>query len=207
MRARGAQITDLVILVVAADDGVMEQTREAINHARAANVPIIVAINKIDKPGANPDRVMRELSELGLQPEEWGGDTICARVSAKTHQGLDELLELLALQSEVMELKANPNKPARGHIVEAKLDKGRGPVGTVLIQEGTLHQGDYFVCGTFSGRVRAMFNDQGKKCRALPACLRPARPSTPWPTKRSPAASPKPAPRRSASRIWPTSPR
>ena len=165
MRARGAQITDLVILVVAADDGVMEQTREAINHARAANVPIIVAINKIDKPGANPDRVMRELSELGLQPEEWGGDTICARVSAKTHQGLDELLELLALQSEVMELKANPNKPARGHIVEAKLDKGRGPVGTVLIQEGTLHQGDYFVCGTFSGRVRAMFNDQGKKVR------------------------------------------
>ena len=165
MRARGAQITDLVILVVAADDGVMEQTREAINHARAANVPIIVAINKIDKPGANPDRVMRELSELGLQPEEWGGDTICAKVSAKTHQGLDELLELLALQSEVMELKANPNKPARGHIIEAKLDKGRGPVGTVLIQEGTLHQGDYFVCGTFSGRVRAMFNDQGKKVR------------------------------------------
>ena len=108
---------------------------------------------------------MRELSELGLQPEEWGGDTICAKVSAKTHQGLDELLELLALQSEVMELKANPNKPARGHIIEAKLDKGRGPVGTVLIQEGTLHQGDYFVCGTFSGRVRAMFNDQGKKVR------------------------------------------
>lgn len=165
MRARGAQITDLVILVVAADDGVMEQTREAINHARAANVPIIVAVNKIDKPGANPDRVLRELAELGLQPEEWGGDTIVAKVSAKTHEGLDGLLELVALQSEVMELKANPNKPARGHIIEAKLDKGRGPVASVLIQEGTLHQGDNFVCGTFSGRVRALLNDQGKKVR------------------------------------------
>ncbi len=165
MRARGAQITDLVILVVAADDGVMEQTREAINHARAADVPIIVAVNKIDKPSANPDRVLRELAELGLQAEEWGGDTIVVKVSAKTHQGLDELLELLALQSEVMELKANPNKPARGHIIEAKLDKGRGPVATVLIQEGTLHQGDNFVCGTFSGRVRALLNDQGKKVR------------------------------------------
>ncbi len=165
MRARGAQITDLVILVVAADDGVMEQTREAINHARAANVPIIVAVNKIDKPAANPDRVLRELSELGLQAEEWGGDTIVAMVSAKTHQGLDDLLELLALQSEVMELKANPDKPARGHIIEAKLDKGRGPVATVLIQEGTLRQGDSFVCGTFSGRVRALFNDAGKKVR------------------------------------------
>ena len=165
MRARGAQITDLVILVVAADDGVMEQTREAINHARAAEVPIIVAVNKIDKPGADPDRVLTELSTLGLQPEEWGGDTIVAKVSAKTHQGLDELLELVALQSEVMELKANPDKPARGHIIEAKLDKGRGPVATVLIQEGTLHQGDNFVCGTFSGRVRALLNDQGKKVR------------------------------------------
>lgn len=165
MRARGAQITDLVILVVAADDGVMEQTKEAINHARAAGVPIIVAVNKIDKPGADPDRVLSELSALGLQPEEWGGDTIVAKVSAKTHQGLDELLELVALQSEVMELKANPNKLARGHIIEAKLDKGRGPVATVLIQEGTLHQGDNFVCGTFSGRVRALLNDQGKKVR------------------------------------------
>ena len=149
----------------AADDGVMEQTREAINHARAAEVPIIVAVNKIDKPGADPDRVLTELSTLGLQPEEWGGDTIVAKVSAKTHQGLDELLELVALQSEVMELKANPDKPARGHIIEAKLDKGRGPVATVLIQEGTLHQGDNFVCGTFSGRVRALLNDQGKKVR------------------------------------------
>ncbi len=165
MRARGAQITDLVILVVAADDGVMEQTREAINHAKAAEVPIIVAVNKMDKPGADPDRVLRELAELGLQAEEWGGDTIVAKVSAKTGQGLDDLLELLALQSEVMELKANPDKPARGHIIEAKLDKGRGPVATVLIQEGTLHQGDNFVCGTFSGRVRALLNDQGKKVR------------------------------------------
>ena len=165
MRARGAQITDLVILVVAADDGVMEQTREAVNHARAANVPIIVAVNKIDKPGADPDRVLRELSELGLLPEDWGGDTIVQKVSAKTKEGLDDLLELLALQSEIMELKANPNKPAKGHIIEAKLDKGRGPVATVLVQEGTLRQGDNFVCGTFSGRVRALLNDQGKKVK------------------------------------------
>ena len=165
MRARGAQVTDLVILVVAADDGVMEQTREAINHARAAGVPIMVAVNKMDKPGADPDRVLRELSELGLQPEEWGGDTIVARVSAKTRQGLDELLELVALQAEILELKANPNKPAHGRIVEAKLDKGRGPVATVLIQEGTLRQGDNFVCGQFSGRVRALVNDQGKKVK------------------------------------------
>ncbi len=165
MRARGAQVTDLVILVVAADDGVMEQTREAINHARAAGVPIMVAVNKMDKPGADPDRVLRELSELGLQPEDWGGDTIVARVSAKTRQGLDELLELVALQAEILELKANPNKPAHGRIVEAKLDKGRGPVATVLIQEGTLQQGDNFVCGQFSGRVRALVNDQGKKVK------------------------------------------
>lgn len=165
MRARGAQITDLVILVVAADDGVMEQTREAISHSKAANVPIVVAVNKMDKPGADPDRVLRELSELGLQPEDWGGDTIVAKVSAKTREGLDDLLELVALQSEIMDLKANPNKPARGHIVEAKLDKGRGPVATVLIQDGTLNPGDNFVCGTFSGRVRALTNDQGKKVK------------------------------------------
>ena len=165
MRARGANITDLVILVVAADDGVMEQTREAISHARAANVPIMVAVNKMDKPGADPDRVLRELSELGLQPEEWGGDTIVARVSAKTREGLDDLLEMVALQSEIMELKANPDKPARGHIVEARLDKGRGPIATVLIQEGTLHTGDNFVCGPFAGRVRALTSDQGKKIK------------------------------------------
>ena len=165
MRARGAQVTDLVVLVVAADDGVMEQTREAINHSRAAGVPILVAVNKIDKETANPDRVLRELSELGLQPEEWGGDTVVGLVSAKTGKGLDDLLELIALQAEILELKANPDKPARGHVVEAKLDKGRGPVATVLVQEGTLHQGDVFVCGVFSGRVRALFNDQGRKIK------------------------------------------
>ena len=165
MRARGAQLTDLVVLVVAADDGVMDQTREAINHSRAAGVPIMVAVNKIDKETANPDRVLRELAELGLQAEEWGGDTIVGMVSAKTGKGLDDLLELIALQAEVLELKANPDKAARGHVVEAKLDKGRGPVATVLVQEGTLRQGDIFVCGVFSGRVRAMFNDQGRKIK------------------------------------------
>ncbi len=162
MRARGAEITDIVVLVVAADDGVMEQTREAINHSQAAGVPIMVAVNKMDKESANPERVLRELSELGLVSEEWGGDTMVVNVSAKSGQGIDDLLELLALQAEVMELKANPNKPARGHIVEAKLDKGRGPVATVLIQEGTLKLSDVFVCGVFSGRVRAMLDDQGK---------------------------------------------
>ena len=165
MRARGAEVTDIVVLVVAADDGVMEQTREAINHAKAAKVPIMVAVNKIDKPGAEPDRVKRELSEQGLIAEDWGGDTTFVHVSAKTRQGLDDLLELLALQAEILELKANPAKLAIGHIVEAKLDKGRGALGTVLIQQGTLRLGDTFVCGTHSGRVRAMFNDQGKKVK------------------------------------------
>ena len=165
MRMRGAQVTDIVILVVAADDGVMDQTREAISHSRAAGVPIVVAVNKIDKEGANPDNVKRELAELGLVPEDWGGDTIFAHVSAKQRIGLDELLEMVLLQAEVMELKANPDKLARGHIVEAKLDKGRGPVGTMLIVEGTLRQGDSFVCGVQFGKVRAMFNDQGKKIK------------------------------------------
>jgi len=165
MRARGAQITDLVVLVVAADDGVMEQTREAANHAKAAGVPILVAVNKMDKEGADPERVLRELSELGLVPEDWGGETVVAKLSAKTRDGLDDFLEVLALQADILELRANPDKPARGHIVEAKLDKGRGPVATVLIQEGTLRQGDSFVCGAFSGRVRAMFNDQGRKVK------------------------------------------
>ncbi|MBG0776870.1 MAG: translation initiation factor IF-2 [Desulfovibrionaceae bacterium] len=166
MRARGAQVTDIVILVVAADDGVMDQTREAISHSKAAGVPIVVAVNKIDKEDADPDRVKRELGEHGLVPEDWGGDTIFANVSAKQRIGLDELLELVLLQAEVLELKANPDKPARGHIVEARLDKGRGPVATVLIQEGSLRQGDYFVCGLYSGRVRAMFDDQGKKVKS-----------------------------------------
>jgi translation initiation factor IF-2 len=165
MRARGAQVTDIVVLVVAADDGVMDQTREAVNHAKAAGVPIVVAVNKIDKEGANPDRVKRELAEFDLVPEDWGGTTIFANVSAKQRIGLDELLEMILLQAEVMELKANPSKPARGHIVEAKLDKGRGPLGTMLIQEGTLKTGDAFVCGTVHGKVRAMFNDQGRKIK------------------------------------------
>lgn len=165
MRARGAEVTDIVVLVVAADDGVMEQTREAINHSRAANVPIMVAVNKMDKEGANPDRVKRELAEQGLVAEDWGGNATFSYVSAKTREGLDELLELLALQAEILELKANPKRPALGHIVEAKLDKGRGALGTVLIQQGTLHLGDAFVCGVHSGRVRAMFDDQGKKVK------------------------------------------
>jgi translation initiation factor IF-2 len=165
MRARGAQVTDLVILVVAADDGVMEQTKEAVNHARAANVPIVVAVNKIDKEDANPERVLRELSEIGLLAEAWGGDTIFANVSAKQRIGLDELLEMILLQAEVLDLKANANKRARGRIVEARLDKGRGPVATVLIQEGTLHDSDVFVCGLYQGKVRAMLNDQGQKIK------------------------------------------
>jgi translation initiation factor IF-2 len=161
MRARGARVTDIVILVVAADDGVMAQTKEAVDHARAAGVPIIVAINKIDKPGANPDRVKSELAELGLVPEDWGGDTIFVNISAKKKIGIEELLEMLALQSEVLELKADPNRPAKGHVIEAKLDKGRGPVATLLISDGTLHVGDAIVCALYYGRIRAMINDKG----------------------------------------------
>ncbi|WP_461834841.1 translation initiation factor IF-2 [Desulfothermus sp.] len=163
MRARGAQVTDIVILIVAADDGVMEQTKEAINHAKAAGVPIIVAINKIDKENADPERVKRELAELGLLPEEWGGDTIYVNISAKKKIGIDQLLEMLLLQAEVLELKANPNKRARGFIIESRLDKGRGPVGTVLIKEGTLKTGDSFVCGLNYGKVRSLINDKGQK--------------------------------------------
>jgi translation initiation factor IF-2 len=163
MRARGAKVTDLIVLVVAADDGVMPQTREAINHARAASIPIIVAVNKIDKPDANIEKVRRELAELELAPEEWGGDTIFANISAKTGQGVDELLDLILLQSEMLELKANPNKLARGTVIEAKLDKNRGPVATVLIKKGTLRQGDYFVCGDHFGKVRAMLNHLGNR--------------------------------------------
>jgi translation initiation factor IF-2 len=170
MRARGAQITDIVILVVAADDGMMQQTKEAIDHARAAGVPIIVAINKIDKPGANPDRVKRQLAEYGLVPEDWGGDTIFAEVSAKSGVGVDNLLELILLQAEVLELKANPDKLAVGRIVEARLDKGRGPVATVLIQGGILKTGDPFICGIHFGKVRALYNDYGQKVdQALPS--------------------------------------
>ncbi len=163
MRARGARVTDLVILVVAADDGVMQQTIEAINHAKAAQVPIIVAINKIDKPNANIDRVKRELADHSLISEEWGGDVTMVEISAKKRMGIEDLLEMVLLQAELMDLKANPNKAARGHVIEAKLDKGRGPVATILIQEGTLRAGDVYVCGVNSGRVRNMFNDRGQK--------------------------------------------
>lgn len=165
MRARGAQVTDIAILVVAADDGVMPQTVEAISHAKAAKVPIIVAINKIDKPGANIDRVLQELSEYGLLSESWGGDTITVPVSAHTREGLDELLEMVLLVAEMQELKANPNRKAVGVIIEAKLDKGRGSVATVLIQKGTLKVGDAVVVGKASGKVRAMVNSKGKKIK------------------------------------------
>jgi translation initiation factor IF-2 len=172
MRARGAKVTDIVILVVAADDGVMNQTVEAINHAKAANVPLIVAINKIDMPNANPDRVKQNMTEYGLVPEAWGGETIMAEISAKQKVGLKELLELILLQAEVLELRANPSRAMTGTVIEAKLDRGRGPVATILVQDGTLHVGDSFVCGTYFGRVRAMINDRGEK-------MEEAGPSTP----------------------------
>ena len=166
MRARGAQVTDLIVLVVAADDGVKEQTTEAIDHAKAANIPIIAAVNKMDKQNADPEKVRRELSKYGLLAEEWGGDTIFSYVSAKTGKGLDELLESILLQSEILELKANYKKKARGAIIEARLDKNRGPIATVLIRNGTLKQGDFFVCGESHGRVRAMLNDRGQKMKS-----------------------------------------
>ena len=168
MRARGAKVTDIVVLVVAADDGVMPQTVEAINHARAAEVPIIVAVNKIDRPDANMEKVKRGLSEYGLIAEDWGGDAVFAPVSAKTHEGVPHLLEMLLLQADILELKANPDKLARGTIVEAKLDRGRGPVATVLVQEGTLRGGDAFVCGVYYGKVRAMIDDRGRKVDSAP---------------------------------------
>ncbi len=163
MRMRGANSTDIAVLVVAADDGVMPQTVEAINHAKAANVEIIVAVNKIDKPGANIDRVKQELSEYGLVAEDWGGDTIFCPVSAKTHEGLDNLLEMIQLTAEMHELKANPNRLARGLVLEARLDKGRGPVASILVQKGTLHQGDFIACGAAHGKVRAMTDEKGKR--------------------------------------------
>ncbi len=163
MRARGAMVTDIAILVVAADDGIMPQTIEAINHAKAANVSVIVAINKIDKEGANPDRVRQELTEHGIIPEEWGGDTICVNVSAKQGTNMDELLETVLLVADMSELKANPNRKARGSVIESKLDKGRGPVATVLVQNGTLRIGDVLVAGTCVGKVRAMIDDKGRR--------------------------------------------
>ena len=163
MRARGAMITDIAILVVAADDGIMPQTVESINHAKAAEIPVIVAINKMDKPEANPDRVKQQLTEYGLVTEEWGGDTICCPISAKTGMGVDSLLEMVALTAEMRELKANPNRSAHGAVIEARLDKGRGPIATLLVQKGTLHQGDVIIAGTAVGRVRAMTDAKGRK--------------------------------------------
>ncbi len=163
MRSRGAHITDIVILVVAADDGVMPQTVEAINHSKAAGVPVIVAVNKIDKPDANPDKVQRQLAELGVTPEDWGGETIFVQVSAKQQLGIEDLMEMILLQAELLELKANPDKLATGHVVEAKLDAGRGPVATVLVKEGTLRTGDPVVCGVHYGKVRALIDDRGVK--------------------------------------------
>ena len=166
MRARGAQVTDIAVLVVAADDGIMPQTVEAINHAKAANVSIIVAINKIDKPTANPDKVKQELTEYGLVPEEWGGDVICVPVSAKTGENIDTLLEMINLVAEVQELKANPNRMATGTVIEARLDKGRGSVATMLVQNGTLHTGDVIIAGAALGRVRVMLDDRGNRIQA-----------------------------------------
>ena len=163
MRARGAMITDVAILVVAADDGIMPQTVESINHAKAANIPIIVAINKMDKPAANPDRIMQQLTEYELVPEDWGGETIVCPISAKTGMGIDNLLDMVVLTSEVQELRANPNRTAHGAVIEARLDKGRGPVATLLVQNGTLKQGDVIIAGTAVGRVRAMANARGQK--------------------------------------------
>ncbi len=172
MRARGARVTDIVILVVAADDGVMPQTREAIDHARAAGVPIIVAVNKIDKPDANTDRVMKDLTELGLMPEQWGGQTVTVPLSAKKRQNIDLLLEMILLVSEIGELKANPTLPGQGAVLETKLDKGRGPVATVLVQNGTLSVGDTLIAGSIIGKVRALIDDRGRHVKT-------AGPSTP----------------------------
>lgn len=172
MRARGAQITDIVVLIVAADDGVMPQTKESIDHAKAAGVPMLVAVNKIDKPGANPDKVMAELSENGVMPEEWGGDTMFVQISARSGEGVQDLLESLLLLADMQELKAAPNRLASGTVVEAKLDKGRGPVATLLVQQGTLKAGDSIVVGTSHGRIRRMNNDRGQEIKS-------AGPSTP----------------------------
>ncbi len=172
MRARGAQVTHIAVIVVAADDGVMPQTREAIDHARAANVPIIIAINKIDKPTANPDLVKQQLAEIGVIVEDYGGDTVCVPISARTGAGIDDLLEMILLVAEMQDLRANPNRPAVGVVIEAKLEKSTGPMATILVQEGTLKMGDHIVVGPLAGKVRAMFNDRGKRIQKAP-------PSTP----------------------------
>ncbi len=171
MRARGAKVTDIVVLVVAADDGVMPQTIEAIDHAKAAKVPIIVAINKIDRPDAQIDRIKQQLSDRGLLAEDWGGDTVMVPVSARTKTNLDLLLEMILLVADVQDLKANPARPAMGTVLEAKLDRGRGPVATVLVRNGTLHVGDYFICGSVFGRVRAMFDDRGNPAKEITPSL------------------------------------
>ena len=165
MRMRGANSTDIAVLVVAADDGVMPQTIEAINHAKAAGVEIIVAVNKIDKPGANVERVKQEMTEYELVPTDWGGSTEFVPVSAKTGEGIEDLLETILLTADILELKANPNRKARGLVLEAKLDKGRGPVANVLIQKGTLHIGDFISAGASSGKVRAMIDDKGRRIK------------------------------------------
>jgi translation initiation factor IF-2 len=172
MRSRGAKVTDIVVLVVAADDGVMPQTKEAIDHAKAAKVPIIVAINKIDKPEAQVERVKRQLSDVNLVPSEWGGDTEFVEVSARQKKGIDKLLETILLVADLRELKANPDAPASGTVLESRVDKGRGPVATVLVQNGTLNSGDFFICGSVFGKVRAMFDDRGRTIKDAP-------PSTP----------------------------
>lgn len=172
MRSRGAKVTDIVVLVVAADDGVMPQTKEAIDHAKAANVPIVVAINKVDKPDAQAERVKRQLTELALMPAEWGGDTEFVEVSAKQKKGIEKLLEILLLVADLRELKANPEAPASGTVLESRVDKGRGPVATILVQNGTLNSGDFFICGSVFGKVRAMFDDRGRPAKNAP-------PSTP----------------------------
>jgi translation initiation factor IF-2 len=165
MRARGAKVTDIVVLVVAADDGVMPQTLEAIDHARAAGVPIVVAINKVDRPDAQPERIKQQLADRGLLAEDWGGDTVMVPVSAKTHQNLELLLEMILLVADMQDLKANPSRPATGTVIEAQLDRGRGPVATVLVRNGTLQVGDFFICGALLGKVRAMQNDRGAQVR------------------------------------------
>jgi translation initiation factor IF-2 len=172
MRARGAKVTDIVVVVVAADDGVMPQTLEAIDHAKAAGVPIIVAINKIDKPDAQPERIKQQLADRGLLAEDWGGDTVMVQVSAKTHQGIELLLEMILLVADMLDLKANPERPAMGTVLEAQLDRGRGPVATVLVRNGTLSVGDFFICGAVFGKVRAMISDRGTQ-------IRKAEPATP----------------------------
>ena len=199
MRARGAMCTDIAILVVAADDGIMPQTVEAINHAKAAKIPIIVAINKMDKHGANPDRIKQQLTEYDLVPEEWGGETIICPISAKTRQGIDELLEMVILTAEVQELKANPNRPAKGTVIEARLDRTRGPIATLLVQNGTLNQADVIIAGTAVGRVRVMTDDKGRTVKTAGPPYRWRSPV--WPTSPLPATSLTPFP----TSAWPES--